>query len=738
MKKRSFVYTVVALTLCLLIASTVGFSLITTSVNIQSSGVIGNGGITLVQGPETTTANIASGAFNLALSQSPVCGDVLILCYGGIDYGGGSPSISIIKQVNVIWSPATDEGSVAVWYGIVLPEAGTNITINVDNGYGSYPEVMASVFEWSGLAVSNCVDQTAYNSGGLTQTADTGTTNVTTQADELWIGGIFGLGSSAAGAAQSNSTNSFKMVGGAGNVLDNSSSGEYISFADLYKVVSSAGAADSGTTLGGCYYSGCIVTFRAGTPSLGVGSATNVYCGQLGNGTYFSDDGLYTLGSSSTIINNAISWVSSLGGGDVTLVNGTIILDGTLIPQSNVFFNATGITISQNPPAALNDSISLMLTGGQVQNFIVDGGIWNGNKGSLSDFRNTGTWNANFGIYFGIGFYGGADSGIIVENAVVENVVGQGIDLLNCANSLVQNCTTINDGDNPITLDVSSSNSIINACTDIGGQDVGINTFQASNCTIENCNVQNVTQYSGASHWGIAAENSNYVNILNNTVSLCPYNIVSTSNNVLMQGNTLNGGGSSLYGIQIQGAVNTIVNNNTITGCSAYALGTYPATQTIGAQITNNVFYEPVVIAGFDVNFVGNTFLDCSSGITDTGSPANNTYIANCNFSGVTGTPISMSASYNTTLQGNTGLSGYYVLTENCNGPGTVGWSYNNSNITTTTGNWQFPNGANVEITAYPNTGYSFDEWKINGVNQTTQSTSLEMNTNQTATAYFT
>src|SRR5208283_2132646 len=121
-----------------------------------------------------------------------------------------------------------------------------------------------------------------------------------------------------------------------------------------------------------------------------------------------------------------------------------------------------------------------------------------------------------------------------------------------CNNALVYNCTVIDAGDNPITLDTSTSNSIVKDCTVVGGQDVGINDWGGTNCIIEDNNVANVTQYSGASHWGIADEYGVNIDIIDNTISGCSYDLVDAGNNTLVEGNTINGLGISGGGIQVQ------------------------------------------------------------------------------------------------------------------------------------------------------------------------------------------
>jgi parallel beta-helix repeat protein len=489
-------------------------------------------------------------------------------------------------------------------------------------------------------------------------------------------------------------------------------------------------------------------------------SSTNVLCGQFSNGTYFSSNRTYTLGSSgSAIINSAISEVSSAGSGHVTLVNGTWILTSPIVPQSNVNLTCyPGVTISQNAPVALNDSISLMLnTDGGVNNFVVDGGVWNGNKGSLSDFRTTSTWNSNFFSYFGISIYSSTQSSnITIENLEVENVIGQGIDLCDCQNSLVYNCTVINAGDNPITLDTSSSNSMVEYCTVVGGQDVGINTWGASNCTLQYNTVSNVTQYSGASHWGIAAEVSQNVNIIGNTISGCDYDLCTTSNNVYLAQNTVIGSSNTVAGIDIENTYNTKVFNNKILNCENYALETWGSSSTFNLQLVNNVIancgqFSPAA-DGLIIN-VGSipcpTHLDDSLNsaienvalyeVDDYGAVSDNTFIANCSFSG--STPLSMPNSYNTTLQGNSGLSGFQTLNVTIAGlgKGTVAESNGNQSLSSITGNlWQFPRGSTTTLTATASSESCFDNFGLtNGTTTTSNPLTLVMNGNLGATAYF-
>ncbi len=131
--------------------------------------------------------------------------------------------------------------------------SGASTSVSIALAQSVYAAV-ADICEWSGLG-SNPVDQTATNNGtGSTQT-DTGTTATTTQANELFIGtvGVYGQ-------AQSNPTNSFTMLDGA---YLNVTGGISVSY--LYKIVSSTGTANSGTTIATSSnaWQGCIATFKA-------------------------------------------------------------------------------------------------------------------------------------------------------------------------------------------------------------------------------------------------------------------------------------------------------------------------------------------------------------------------------------------------------------------------------------------------------------------------------------------
>jgi hypothetical protein len=425
--------------------------------------------------------------------------------------------------------------------------------------------------------------------------------------------------------------------------------------------------------------------------------SSNIFIGQFGNGTYYAknlDNGknyAIDLNYASTLINNAIEGAyAHNGGGTVQIGSGLFVLNETIVPKSNVYLQVSpSATIFENTPADLESSISLMACS-SVRNFTLDGGIWNANKGPLSDHRDTGTWHKNFNKYLGVAFYGDSIN-ITVKNIVLENVIGHGIDFMSVVNGYICNCTVINSGDNPITVESTDSsfksNTTVRNCYVRGGQDVGINSWTVSNVTLECNTVTAIVDYNGASHWGIAAEYSSNINIIGNNVSNCDYNIVSTSNNVLIANNTIDGtqARGDNYGIQIQTATNNIVSNNIITNVN-YPLATWESTQTIDCKFINNICGVgstatnggSTVIGGMNVtvnggtmystdydgcislrgantvNIIGVTFLSIN-GISDYGMQSTNVYITQCNFTGLIRTKTSLTKCQNVTIYNNVG-----------------------------------------------------------------------------------
>ena len=232
-------------------------------------------GITLVSqgtnGYAQGTGTTGNGAFTVTLQQTPVNGNLLILVFSSDSQSYGA-TISGISETGVTWYQAVAIGelangavlNVAIWYGVVGSGAGTTITVTITSSSGSDFGEVADVCEFAGLSSVFPVDQTAYNLGASSSSGDTGTTSSTTEADELFVGTV-GVGTvTSYNATQSNPTNGFTLLDGANETL----SGELFSLSFLYKVVSSEGTANSGTTLGSSdvIWAGCIATFVSANP----------------------------------------------------------------------------------------------------------------------------------------------------------------------------------------------------------------------------------------------------------------------------------------------------------------------------------------------------------------------------------------------------------------------------------------------------------------------------------------
>lgn len=312
------------------------------------------------------------------------------------------------------------------------------------------------------------------------------------------------------------------------------------------------------------------------TPIYQAGSAWTI--GQFSNGTYYSYNNVVCYTDQnyiSTLMTNAITSTSS-GGGSVyvetpylyTSEYGSYLLNQPIVPASNVTLTcAPNVLFYETQPATLSTSFSLMVASGTLNNFTLNGGTWNSNKGSLSDHRGTGTWNSGFAGYMGINIGSGANC--TVENAVIENCVNSGLTTYESYNCQFLNDQVLGCGDNPITFNGNVNGSpnggdwddLCNGCTVVGGQDVGINTFWCDNCTLSNNNVSDILQYTGASNFGMAFENSFNNYMINNTISHCAYDLIDISVGSQIIGNTVS---NAIIGIQTQttGMDNSLVKDN--------------------------------------------------------------------------------------------------------------------------------------------------------------------------------
>lgn len=216
--------------------------------------------ITRVQGPARGTS--ATTTLSVTMAETPIEGNVLVVVIGlGCSVEG---TVSSIVQTGVTWAKQISkvngtQCSVELWLGVIGSGASTSVTITLSAtpSYGS----IANICEYSDIA-TDPLDKTATNSGD-TEATDTGTTATTTEADELWIGGI-----GVRNSEQDTPTNGFTLIDGV--KYDN------FSVAYLEKIVSSTGAANSGTT--GTYltvkWAGCIATFKMAPPVIPISSGS--------------------------------------------------------------------------------------------------------------------------------------------------------------------------------------------------------------------------------------------------------------------------------------------------------------------------------------------------------------------------------------------------------------------------------------------------------------------------------
>jgi hypothetical protein len=197
----------------------------------------------------------SSGSTISVVMSKPNTGDALVAVIGDVP-SSGLVTVSSITQTGVTWTKqvSTSEslGSYTyddeIWLGIVGSNPGTVVTVTL-SGTATYGAV-ADINEYSGVATSGALDKTATNSG-KSASASTGMTATTTQANELWVGGISGDYYS-----QNFPTNGFTLSDG---TLYN-----YISVGYLQNIVSSTGQADSAVTLSTSNdWAGCIATFEA-------------------------------------------------------------------------------------------------------------------------------------------------------------------------------------------------------------------------------------------------------------------------------------------------------------------------------------------------------------------------------------------------------------------------------------------------------------------------------------------
>jgi hypothetical protein len=207
--------------------------------------------IALVSGNDRFTGTTGPAAGTLA--NTPIQGNILIATISA-NITTQYVTVTGITQTNVTWSEAVQANAAytlkcAIWFGVVGANASKNVSVGFNQNCNG---IVVNITEWGGILTVNPVDKTAANPYGSTSTAtSTGTTAATTQANELWVGCICAYLQS-----QATPTNGFTLLDGS------YTDGQEISDGHLYKIASTTGTANTGTTITSSYNHGCIATFK--------------------------------------------------------------------------------------------------------------------------------------------------------------------------------------------------------------------------------------------------------------------------------------------------------------------------------------------------------------------------------------------------------------------------------------------------------------------------------------------
>jgi hypothetical protein len=331
--RKSKLSTVTILTLLLLsMFSVLAFTL---TPQVQATTAV----IVRVQGPcrGTTTGS----SISITMDQSPTNGNVIVLDVGTVNqYAEGASVVTSVSQPGVTWSKqySFNLGSSSlvtvvdseIWYGVIGASAGTtiSITLSKDATWGG----VADACEYSGMLTSGYYDQMhMYGNIGV-PTLDTGTTPMTTQANELWIAVITQCTIST---NLSSPTNGFTLLDG---VQSSDCACGY-----LEKIVTSTGQADVALTGENNNYgwTGIIITFKAASPGISATvtlSAPSNGFAQYSHTVTFN----YTPVVIADTLYNASLWTNATGSWALTQTNTTLVLNNT-VNSIQYLFASTGI-----------------------------------------------------------------------------------------------------------------------------------------------------------------------------------------------------------------------------------------------------------------------------------------------------------------------------------------------------------------------------------------------------------
>lgn len=195
----------------------------------------------------------------ITLPQTPAGPLVAVI---GMTDSGGAAVVNSITQGSATWQRAIQGGTgsdrVEIWWSADAAGEPTTVTIDytADQNEAALVAEPADIRTLAGTEL----DQTALASGSAASSASTGTTPVTTDPDEIWIGGV----AVRNGSSLSAPTNSFRIDG-----ADTSGAGgNHVSATLLSRVVGVQAAATAGATIDSspADFGGAIATFFVAPP----------------------------------------------------------------------------------------------------------------------------------------------------------------------------------------------------------------------------------------------------------------------------------------------------------------------------------------------------------------------------------------------------------------------------------------------------------------------------------------
>ena len=213
--------------------------------------------------------NNATGAVGSAVANSvavtltaPAAGNTLVAVIATRSSSAGAVTGIANTGTALTWTRAVQSTpstttTTEIWYAPVVAGAGTSVTISLSASIFA----AAVIDEYSGLLTTGPLDvSTSASNSSSNVSPSTGTTATTTQANELWIGGI---GLSRSSYSLTSVTNSFVSAS-----VNNASSGSGTASNNaraylLEKIVTATGMANSGGATTSSRWSGAIATFKA-------------------------------------------------------------------------------------------------------------------------------------------------------------------------------------------------------------------------------------------------------------------------------------------------------------------------------------------------------------------------------------------------------------------------------------------------------------------------------------------